>query len=111
MTKKVLPTVALFALALTITLAPSWAVASAQQVASLGRATAGSRGNAAGTGGARRLLRRMSMSVAESAEGTRVRVTSDAPLEGVESYAEGGRFFVLFPDADAAVLAPNGVVG
>jgi hypothetical protein len=111
MTKKALPTVALFALALTITLAPSWAVASAQQVASLGRTAAGNSGNATPAGGARRLLRRMSMSVAESSEGTRVRVTSDAPLEGVESYAEGGRFFVLFPDADAAVLAPNGVTG
>jgi hypothetical protein len=109
MTKKVLPTIALFALALTITLAPSWAVASAQQVASLGRTPAGNRANAPAA--ARRMLRRMSMSAAESAEGTRVRITSDAPLEGVESYAEGGRFFVLFPQADAAVLAPNGFAG
>jgi hypothetical protein len=111
MTKKVLPSVALFALALTITLAPSWAVASAQQVASLGRTAAGSRGAAASAGGARRLLRRMSMSVAESAEGTRVRVTSDAPLEGVEGYAQGSRFFVLIPGANAEVLAPNGFAG
>ncbi|HWW75053.1 MAG TPA: hypothetical protein VNZ44_06650, partial [Pyrinomonadaceae bacterium] len=112
MTKKLLPTVALSALALIITLAPAWTVSTAQQVASLGRAGGGSRGGGAAAASAtRRLLKRMSMSVAESADGTRVRLTSDAPLEGVESYADGGRFFVVVPEADAAVLAPQGFAG
>ena len=51
----------------------------------------------------------MTMSVGESGEGTRVRFTSDAPLEGYETFEEGGRFFVLFPQADAAVPAPGGL--
>ena len=104
MTKKALPKVAPFALAFVITLTPT--VASAQQLASLGRARAGGR-----AGAAARLLRRMSMSVAESDEGTRVRITSDAPLEGVESYTDAGRLFLLIPEADAKVLAPNGAAG
>jgi hypothetical protein len=111
MTRKVLPTVALSALALIITLAPAWSVSSAQQVASLGRAGRVSSGGGASAGAARRLLKRMSLSVAESADGTRVRLTSDAPLEGVESYTDGGRFFVVVPEADAAVLAPKGFAG
>ena len=105
MMKKLSPAVALFALALLISAAPAWQSASAQQVASVrtpasGRATTG--------GGGARLLKRMSMSVAESAEGSRVRITSDAALEGYETFAEGGRFFVIFPQADATVLANGG---
>ena len=96
---------ALFALALTVSLAPAWREASAQEVASA-RTKAGAR-PAAGGGGAR-LLKRMTLSTAETPEGSRVRITSDAALEGVETFTEDGRFFVLVPDADAAVLAAGG---
>jgi hypothetical protein len=51
----------------------------------------------------------MTLSVAESAEGSRVRITSDAALGGYETFAEGGRFFVLIPEADASVLASGGL--
>ena len=103
--KKVTPAVALSALALLTTFMPAWRSASAQQVASMrthasGRAPAG--------GGGARLLKRMTLSVAESAEGSRVRITSDAALEGYQTFAEGGRFFVLVPEADATVLSSGG---
>jgi hypothetical protein len=103
--KKVSPAAALFTLTLMLSLAPAWRPASARQVASA-RAHAAGRAPAA-VGGAR-LLKRMSMSVGETAEGSRVRITSDAALEGCETFAEGGRFFVLVPDADATVLASGG---
>ncbi|HEX8286317.1 MAG TPA: DUF5916 domain-containing protein [Pyrinomonadaceae bacterium] len=103
--KKVLPAAALFALALLISLAPAWQTASAQQVASA-RTNAPRRAPAGG--GAARLLKRMTLSTAETPEGSRVRITSDAALEGVETFTEGGRFFVLVPEADGAVVASGG---
>ena len=102
--KKVSSAAALFALALTVSLAPSWREASAQEVASA-RTKAGARPAA---GGGARLLKRMTLGTAETPEGSRVRLTSDAALEGVETFTEGGRFFVLVPEADATVLAPGG---
>jgi hypothetical protein len=101
MMKKVLLAVALLTLALLTS------AVSAQQVASVRTPDTGRAASSAG-GGAR-LLKRMSLSVSESAEGTRVRVTSDAALDGYETFTEGGRFFVRFPEADAAVLAPGGL--
>ena len=83
--------------------------ASAQQVASVRADAPGRRPAASSSAGGARLLKRMTLSVAESAEGTRVRVTSDAALGGYETFTEGGRFFVLFPEADAAVLASGGL--
>ncbi|MDT5269696.1 MAG: hypothetical protein QOH49_1882 [Acidobacteriota bacterium] len=104
MKKKFLNVVALSALTLLLPAALSPREASAQEVASVrtpvsGRATAG--------GGAR-LLKRMTLSTTETAEGSRVRITSDAALDGYRTYTEGGRFFVLVPEADAAVLASGG---
>ena len=99
MKRNVLPARTLFAAALLISLVT--AGASAQQVASLdGARAAGSR-----------LLKRMSLSVGETPEGTRVRLTSDAPLDGYRAYAEGGTFFVLVPEADAGLLAAGGLSG
>ena len=66
-------------------------------------------GRAAARGGGARLLKRMTLSTSETAEGSRVRITSDAALEGYQTYTEGGRFFVLVPEADAAVLASGGL--
>jgi hypothetical protein len=104
MKKMFLNVVALSALALSLTTALSSGVASAQEVAAA-RTPAASRTTA---GGGARLLKRMTLSTSETAEGSRVRIISDASLEGYRTYAEGGRFFVLVPEADAAVLAPGG---
>jgi hypothetical protein len=106
MTKKVLFSIALFTIALATTAMLTGATASAQQLAST-RAPAGTRATTASA----RLLKRMSMNVGESGEGSRVRIISDAPLDGYESYSEGGRFLVLVYDADATVLAPGGIAG
>ena len=54
---------------------------------------------------ARRLLKRLTLGVSETSEGSRVRLTSDAEIVGHQTYTEGGRLFVLVPDADAATLA------
>src|SRR5687768_7126809 len=102
MLKKFSYAFALLALALLFSSAPAWREAAAQEVASA-RAGAGTRA----AGGAR-LLKRMTLSVTDTAEGTRARITSDASLEGFQTYTEGGRFFVLVPEADAAVLATGG---
>jgi hypothetical protein len=59
-----------------------------------------------------RMLKRLALGVTETAEGSRVRLTSDASVEGFRAYTEGGRLFVLVPEADAATLAgrvPEGV--
>src|SRR5688500_12390014 len=103
MLKKISYAFALLALALLFSSAPAWREASAQEVASA-RANAGTRA----AGGGARLLKRMTLSVTDTAEGTRARITSDASLEGFQTYTEGGRFFVLVPEADAAVLATGG---
>jgi hypothetical protein len=104
MKKKFLNAVALNALILMLTAALSPSEVSAQEVASV-RAHASGR---ATTSGGARLLKRMTLSTSETAEGSRVRLTSDAALEGYQTYTEGGRFFVLVPEADAAVLAAGG---
>jgi hypothetical protein len=72
-----------------------------QQLAS--NSTPAARG--ASTSPARRLLKRLTLGVSETREGSRVRLTSDAEIEGHRTFNEGGRFFVLIPDADAGVLA------
>ena len=104
MKKKFLSAAALAALAFSLTTAVSSRTASAQEVASV-------RGAASGraAGGGARLLKRMTLSTSETAEGSRVRITSDAALEGYQTYTEGGRFFVVVPEADAAVLASGGL--
>ena len=104
MTKKVSPAAALLALALSVLFAPTWRGTSAQEVAAA-RPRASGR---AGAGVGARLLKRMTLGVAETAEGSRVRITSDAPLDGCRTFAEGGRFFVVVPEADAGLLAASG---
>ncbi len=104
MKKKFLSAVALSALTLSLTAALNSSKASAQEVASVS-ASSGARASAGGA----RLLKRMTLSTSETAEGSRVRLTSDASLEGYRTYTEGGRFFVLVPEADAAVIASNGI--
>jgi hypothetical protein len=52
-----------------------------------------------------RLLKRMTLGVSETAEGSRVRLTSDASVEGYSAYTEGERLFILVPETDAASLA------
>ena len=102
MKKKVSHAASLLALILLMSFAPSSHEASAQEVAS-----ARPKSGATRPAGAR-LLKRMTLSVGETAEGSRVRITSDAALEGFKTYTEGGRFFVLVPEADGAVLASGG---
>ncbi|HEX8721911.1 MAG TPA: hypothetical protein VF736_14850, partial [Pyrinomonadaceae bacterium] len=63
--------------------------ASAQQVASVRADAPGRRPAASSSAGGARLLKRMTMTVTESAEGTRVRITSDAALGGYETFTEG----------------------
>jgi hypothetical protein len=97
MSKKVFSAATLCALALSVSAAPAWQSVSAQEVASASapaRAAAGARS-----------LRRVSLSVGETAEGSRARFTSDAPLEGYETFTEGGRFVVRLPSTDAGVRA------
>ncbi|MFL6253637.1 MAG: DUF5916 domain-containing protein, partial [Pyrinomonadaceae bacterium] len=104
MKKKFLSAVALAALALLMPAAFASSEVSAQEVASV-RAPASGRTAA---GGGARLLKRMTLSTSETAEGSRVRITSDGALDGYQTFTEGGRFFVLVPQADAAVLASGG---
>jgi hypothetical protein len=99
MTKRVLNAAAPSALALVAALVAFGARASAQRVASASL-SAGARRPAGA-----RLLRRVAVSVGETAEGSRVRIVSDAPLEGYETFKEWGRFCVLMRGTDASALA------
>ncbi|HEU4594385.1 MAG TPA: DUF5916 domain-containing protein, partial [Pyrinomonadaceae bacterium] len=47
----------------------------------------------------------------EAPEGTRVRLTSDAAVEGYETSTEGGKFFLLLPQTDARTLSTEGLSG
>ncbi|MBC7933129.1 MAG: carbohydrate binding family 9 domain-containing protein, partial [Rubrivivax sp.] len=106
MTKKVLYAAALFALAFNALALPRVAVVSAQQLASNTPPTV-----ARAAAPARRFLKRMALSVGEAAEGARVRITSDAPIEGYQTYGEGGKFMLLIPEADATTLSTTGLAG
>ncbi|MDQ3917480.1 MAG: DUF5916 domain-containing protein [Acidobacteriota bacterium] len=83
-------------LALALTLMPR--AASAQQVAST-YAPAGAR-----VGASARALKRVVLSVGETSEGARARITSDGPVEGYRTFADGDRFFVLIPETDASAV-------
>jgi hypothetical protein len=96
MRKRVLYAAALFALALTWALPPR--AASARQLAS-NYAPAGAR-----TGAKARTLKRVVVSVGETAEGVRARITSDGPVEGYRAFVEGVKFFVLIPETDASAI-------
>jgi hypothetical protein len=99
MTKKVPHAAALFALAFAVTIVVAVARVSAQQIASTTTPTR------ARTATGARLLKSVILSIGESAEGSRVRITSDAPLDGYETFARGGKFYLLIHDANAAALA------
>src|SRR2546423_357108 len=103
MTKKVLYAAALLSLAFAALLPLGISVVKAQQLAS--------NSSHANSTPARRLLKRMAISVGNAPEGSRVRVTSDAPFDGYQTYADGGKFFVRIADADATTLATAGLAG
>jgi hypothetical protein len=105
MTKKVLHTAALLALAFIMTTLLPCVSASAQQLASN---SSPARPRAASTG---LPLKRMSLRVTEVGEGSRVLITSDAPLDGYETYVEGGKFLVLVEQADASAVETAGLSG
>ncbi len=107
MKKKALRTAALFALALTISnLLPVAALA--QQLAS--NNTPSRAGSAAKFSGSL-LMKRVALRADEGPEGSRVRISSDAAVEGYEAYAEGGKFFVVLPQTDVRTLATEGLSG
>ena len=95
MKRKILNAAAHFALAFAAAVILAGARASAQQVASN---TTRARTDATA-------LRRMAISVGQSAQGSRVRIISDAPLDGYRAFARDGKFCVLLRGADASSLA------
>src|SRR3954452_16548384 len=92
----------LYALALATLCLNTAVPVGAQQLAS--NSTPERRATASASSPAR-MLKRLALGVTETAEGSRVRLTSDASVEGFRAYTEGGRLFVLVPEADAATLA------
>ena len=107
MKKKALRSATTFALAIAISNLLTMA-AFAQQLAS-NSAPARNVGAAKFSGSL--LLKRVAMRADEATEGSRVRITSDAAVEGYEAYREAGRFFVLLPQTDARALATDGLSG
>jgi len=106
MSHRLLHTSALCALACVLTLVPFAGAARAQQVAAN---SAPARPRATGTATVR--LKRLALRVVETAEGSRVRLSSDAPFEGQQAFADGERFLVLVPEADASALRVEGLSG
>jgi hypothetical protein len=107
MTRKLPHARTLFALAFAALCLNTNVPVRAQQIASNSepRATSSSSSPA-------RLLKRLTLGVSETAEGSRVRLTSDAEIEGYNTYTDaGGRFVVLVPEADAATLAGRTLKG
>ncbi|HZT57583.1 MAG TPA: DUF5916 domain-containing protein [Pyrinomonadaceae bacterium] len=102
MKKKVLHAAAHSALAFAAVLVFTCVRASAQQVAS--NAPSATERTAAGAPA----FKRMAISVGQSAQGSRVRVISDSPLNGYEAFARDGKFCVLIHGADASALAGRG---
>ncbi|MFL6286446.1 MAG: carbohydrate binding family 9 domain-containing protein, partial [Pyrinomonadaceae bacterium] len=102
MTRKLPHARTLYALALAALCLNSAAPVGAQQLASN---STPERRVASSASSPARLLKRLALGVTETAEGSRVRLTSDASVEGFRAYTEGGRLFVLVPVADAATLA------
>ncbi|HVF57286.1 MAG TPA: DUF5916 domain-containing protein [Pyrinomonadaceae bacterium] len=56
-------------------------------------------------------LKRVALRGSETAEGSRVTISSDSPLDGYRAYAAGGQFYVLIPQADASIMAVEGLSG
>ena len=115
MKKKALRSAATFALALAISNLLTMG-AFAQQLASNsarsrpGNSAPARNGDAAKFSGSL-LLKRVVLRADEATEGSRVRITSDAAVEGYEAYREAGQFFVLLPQTDARALATDGLSG
>jgi len=96
MSHRLLRPSAVGALALILNLVPAGGPARAQEVASASRPPARSAAPAR--------LRRVALRASETETGSRVRVSSDAPLEGHRAFADGERFLVLIPETDASSL-------
>src|SRR5438105_4489979 len=105
MTKRATSAAALFVLAFIATALAPRSHASAQQLAST------STPKRERTATIARMLKRVVWSAGESAEGSRVRITSDAPLDGYESFKEGDKFYVLIHGTDAAALVGRALAG
>jgi hypothetical protein len=105
MTSKLPRALILSALAFAALCAASDTNADAQQQLASNSTTGSRPASSSSAAPARRMLKRLTLGVSETPEGSRVRLTSDAEIEGYRTYTEGGRFFVLIPDADARVLA------
>src|SRR5438477_1295833 len=105
MTKRATYAAALFALAFIATALAPCSPATAQQIASTSTPARERVATAA------HMLKRIVLSTGESAEGSRVHITSDAPLDGYETFKEGGKFYVLIRDTEAAALAGRALAG
>lgn len=66
--------------------------------------------NNAGTASAAQTKRITPLRTADSPEGSRVTITSDAPLNDYAAYRSGNRFYVVIPGADASAVR-NGARG
>jgi hypothetical protein len=109
MTRKLPHARILFALALTSASLFTSAHTSAQQQLASNNAPA-TRARTASSPA--RLLKRLALAVTETAEGSRVRLTSDAEVEGYRTYGdEAGRLVIVLPDADASTLAGRALKG
>jgi hypothetical protein len=107
MKKKALQRVALCALALfTSNLFPHAALS--QQLAS-NNAPRPSGGASKFSGSL--LMKRVALRADEAPEGSRVRISSDASVEGYETFTEGRRFLVLLPQTDGRALLTAGLSG
>ncbi|HEV3467826.1 MAG TPA: DUF5916 domain-containing protein [Pyrinomonadaceae bacterium] len=104
MSHRLLRPSALCALALVINAVPFGGLARAQQLASNSTRPAARRPAPA-------MLKRMALRASDAGGGSRVRVSSDAPLEGHRTSLDGGRFLVLIPEADASSVETAGVSG
>jgi hypothetical protein len=103
MSHRLLHQTALCALTLAVALTPFAGAARAQEVAANKTPAASPRPAAR--------LKRLALRASDAGSGSRVRISSDAPLEGHQARAEGGRFLVLVPEADASTLGVEGLSG
>ena len=79
--------------------------ARAQQLAA--NVAPGARGAAGATSRVAPRARRVAVSVADSADGSRFTIVSDAPLDDYSAARDGGRFSVVIPGAEVPALSPN----
>ena len=95
----------LCSLALVMTLVPSAGAARAQQQ------VAANKGPARPAPAAPALLHRAALRVSETDGATRVRLSTDAAIEGHQTFHDRGRFLVLVPATDASAIDTHGLSG